>query len=140
MIAVILGVVADILSWILLLSGSCFAVVGALGVIRMPDLFTRMHGAGITDTLGAGLILIGLAFHAGLGLVSVKLMAVLFFLLGFRLPAASVSTDTLFSGKPDVATTSTVISIVVDAPAARPNRTAAGCISHGSRPVRGRGT
>jgi multicomponent Na+:H+ antiporter subunit G len=64
-----------------LIVGTVFALIGGIGILRMPDLFTRMHGAGITDTLGAGLILIGLALHAGLSLVSVKLLAVLFFLL-----------------------------------------------------------
>jgi len=80
LIAEILGVVADILSWILLLSGSCFAVVGALGVIRMPDLFTRLHAAGVTDTMGAGLILAGLMFQGGVSLVTAKLILILGFL------------------------------------------------------------
>ena len=80
LIAGILGVVADILSWILLLSGSCFAVVGALGVIRMPDLFTRLHAAGVTDTMGAGLILAGLMLQGGVSLVTAKLILILGFL------------------------------------------------------------
>ncbi len=80
LIAVILGVVADILSWILLLSGACFAVVGALGVIRMPDLFTRLHAAGVTDTMGAGLILAGLMLQGGVSLVTAKLILILGFL------------------------------------------------------------
>ena len=44
----------DVLSWILLLGGGAFAVVGGIGLLRLPDMFSRMHGAGITDTLGAG--------------------------------------------------------------------------------------
>jgi multicomponent Na+:H+ antiporter subunit G len=70
----------DILSWVCLLGGSFFAVVGGIGVIRMPDLFTRLHAAGITDTMGAGLILTGLMFQGGLSLVTVKLLLVLGFL------------------------------------------------------------
>jgi multicomponent Na+:H+ antiporter subunit G len=71
----------DILSWVLLVSGSVFALIGAVGIIRLPDVFSRMHGAGIIDTAGAGLILIGLAFQAGLTLVTVKLLLILVFLM-----------------------------------------------------------
>jgi len=65
----------------LLISGTVFALIGGIGILRLPDVFCRMHGAGITDTLGAGLVLIGLMFHAGLSLVTIKLVAILFFLL-----------------------------------------------------------
>ena len=54
----------EILVWILLLGGMFFSVVGGIGLIRLPDVFSRMHGAGMTDTLGAGLILGGLAVHS----------------------------------------------------------------------------
>ena len=64
---------ATILSGIFLLSGVFFVVVGAIGIYRFPDFYSRLHGAGVTDTLGAGLILIGLIFQAGLTLVAVKL-------------------------------------------------------------------
>ena len=73
--------VVDIAAWGLLLAGAFFAIVGGVGIVRLPDLFCRMHGAGITDTLGAGLILTGLMLHAGASLITVKLIAVLFFLL-----------------------------------------------------------
>jgi multicomponent Na+:H+ antiporter subunit G len=64
-----------------LVVGTLFAVIGGVGILRLPDLFTRMHGAGITDTLGAGLVLLGLALHAGPSLAAVKVVMVLFFLL-----------------------------------------------------------
>ena len=73
--------VLEILAGALMLAGVFFAVVGGIGLIRLPDLFSRMHGSGMTDTLGAGLILSGLALHAGWDLVTVKLIAVMFFLL-----------------------------------------------------------
>ena len=76
-----IGVVVDLLSWILILGGSGFAIIGAVGLIRLPDVYARMHGAGITDTLGAGLILAGLAVQAGFTLVMVKLLLILVFLL-----------------------------------------------------------
>ena len=74
-----MALVLDILSWIFLLSGSCFALIGGIGILRMPDLFTRFHAAGITDTMGAGLILTGLMFQAGLTLVTLKLILILAF-------------------------------------------------------------
>lgn len=64
------------MSWILLVAGGFFCVTGALGLVRMPDFYTRMHGASVTDTLGAGLILLGLALQAGLTLVAVKLLMI----------------------------------------------------------------
>jgi multicomponent Na+:H+ antiporter subunit G len=69
----------DILSWIFLLSGSFFAISGGIGVLRMPDLFTRLHAAGVTDTMGAGLILTGLMFQGGISLVTAKLVIILAF-------------------------------------------------------------
>jgi multicomponent Na+:H+ antiporter subunit G len=71
----------DLLSWPLLIGGSFFCVTGAIGLLRLPDFYARLHGAGIIDTLGAGLILIGLMLQAGLSLVTVKLLFVLFFIL-----------------------------------------------------------
>ena len=66
----------DILSWVLLVAGGAFCVIGALGLVRMPDFFTRMHAASVTDTLGAGLMLAGLVLQAGLTLVTVKLIVI----------------------------------------------------------------
>ena len=71
----------DIVSWVLLVTGSVFAMIGGLGLIRLPDVYTRMHGAGITDTLGAGLILAGLMVQGGFSQVTVKLILILIFLL-----------------------------------------------------------
>lgn len=78
----------EIVSWALLLTGSAFAVIGGIGMLRLPDFYTRMHGASITDTMGAGLILIGLMIPAGLSLVTVKLILILAFIL-FTSPTAS---------------------------------------------------
>lgn len=73
-------VAIDAASWFCLLGGSIFCLIGGLGMLRMPDFYTRGHAAGVTDTLGAGLILLGLVFQAGWTLVAVKLVMVLFFL------------------------------------------------------------
>jgi multicomponent Na+:H+ antiporter subunit G len=77
-----------IASWACLLLGSFFCMVGGLGIIRLPDFYTRLHGAGITDTLGAGLVLLGLVLQAGLSLLAVKL-AMIFFLLLLTSPTST---------------------------------------------------
>ena len=71
----------DVSSWFCLLAGSCFVVIGGLGLLRLPDFYTRIHAAGVTDTLGAWLILIGLMFQSGLSWNTPKLALVLFFLV-----------------------------------------------------------
>lgn len=70
----------DVASWILLMGGSILIIVGGIGLLRLPDFYCRIHAAGITDTLGAWLILAGLMLQAGLTLVTVKLILVLVFL------------------------------------------------------------
>lgn len=64
----------DILSWVLLLGGSAFVMIGGIGLLRLPDFYTRLHAAGLTDTLGAGLIILGMMVEGGLSLVTVKLV------------------------------------------------------------------
>jgi multicomponent Na+:H+ antiporter subunit G len=78
----------DVASWALLLAGGAFCMIGALGLVRMPDFFTRMHAASVTDTLGAGLMLLGLMLQAGFSLVTVKLI-VLGLLIFFTSPTAT---------------------------------------------------
>lgn len=74
-----MAILADLMSWALVLGGCFFILVGALGLIRMPDIFTRLHAGGVMDTMGAGMILAGLMFQTGLSLVTVKLALVLAF-------------------------------------------------------------
>ncbi len=74
-------ILIDMASWALLVSGGAFCIIGGLGLLRLPDVYARMHAAGITDTLGAGLLLAGLMLQGGLSLVSVKLFLILVFLL-----------------------------------------------------------
>lgn len=71
----------DILSWIFLLLGSFFAIVGGIGIVRLPEFFSRLHGGGVTDTAGAGFIIVGLLFQSDGALVVAKLLIILFFLL-----------------------------------------------------------
>lgn len=71
----------DIASWILMSTGGIFVFIGGLGALRMPDLYTRMHAASITDSIGPVLIIAGIMLQAGLSLASIKLAAILLFLL-----------------------------------------------------------
>ncbi len=70
----------------LVLAGGLFCVIGGIGLHRFRDFYQRIHAASITDTAGAGLILVGLMFQAGLSLVTLKLALALAFLL-FSSPA-----------------------------------------------------
>lgn len=70
----------DILSTVLLLVGTVFTLIGGTGLLRLPDVFTRLHGASITDTLGAGAILLGLALAAGWSLLMGKILLLLLIL------------------------------------------------------------
>ncbi len=59
------------------LAGLFFLVVAAIGIIRFPDVFTRSHAVSLTDSLGAFLLLIGLAMYEGLSMNVLKILAVL---------------------------------------------------------------
>ena len=74
-------ILLDILRWLFLISGSFFTLTGAVGLFRFPDFFSRTHAASVTDTLGAGLIIIGLMLQAGWGLAFAKLLLILVFSL-----------------------------------------------------------
>ena len=80
--------ILNLISAGLLAAGSIFVLIGAFGLIMLPDFYTRLHAAGITDTLGAELILLGLMFQAGLSLVTVKLILISLFLF-FTSPTAT---------------------------------------------------
>ena len=71
----------DLLSWVMLLTGAGFVLIGGIGMLRLPDLYTRMHAASLTDTLGTLLLLLGLALQSGLTLATFKLVAIAAFLL-----------------------------------------------------------
>lgn len=74
-------IVLDILSWPLLLVGGFLVVAGAVGVVRFPDFYTRTHAAGVTDTFGADLVLLGLLLQAPDAMTAIKLVLIFFFLL-----------------------------------------------------------
>ena len=71
----------DTLSWVLLTLGGLSVLIGGIGALRMPDLYTRMHAASVTDSMGAILVLAGIMLQAGWSLATIKLIAILLFLL-----------------------------------------------------------
>lgn len=83
-----ISLILDVLSWILLLTGSVLLLTGGLGLLRLPDFYSRLQAAGMTDTLCAISILTGLALQAESFTVIVKLGFTLVFLL-FTAPLAS---------------------------------------------------
>lgn len=72
--------IREVLSALLVLAGAAFCVIGGLGLLRLPEFYARMHAAGVTDTLGAALVLIGLMLQPADWTVTVKLVVILFFL------------------------------------------------------------
>lgn len=73
-------VLLDIASWVLLTLGGICVLIGGIGALRMPDLYTRMHAASLTDSAGAILVIVGIMLQAGLSLATIKLGAILLFL------------------------------------------------------------
>ena len=83
-----MAVTLDILSWIIIVVGAGFSIVGAIGLLRFPDFYTRLHAAGITDTLGTWLILLGVLLQVESWLVAIKLALIVVFLF-FTSPTAT---------------------------------------------------
>ncbi len=80
--------IIDIASWILLLTGGGLGIIGGIGIHHFPDFYSRLHANGITDTLCAMLILLGLGLQAGWSIAAFKL-ALIFVFLFFTSPTAS---------------------------------------------------
>jgi multicomponent Na+:H+ antiporter subunit G len=77
-----MGAIADILAGLLLIAGAIFVLLAAVGLWRLPDIYSRMHAASKAGTLGSGLMLIALAVHAGdTSTTSRAIAGVVFFLL-----------------------------------------------------------
>jgi len=74
-----MDILINFLSAILLFIGVFLGISGAIGLFRFPDFYTRMHAAGITDTLCTACIIGGLVLQAGFTLIAVKLIFILMF-------------------------------------------------------------
>lgn len=75
-----LDIVRTVIAWALIGAGGFFVIISAIGLNRMPDVFTRQHAASVGDTFGAGLMLVGMMVVAGFSLVTVKLILLLLFM------------------------------------------------------------
>ncbi|MBL4907543.1 MAG: monovalent cation/H(+) antiporter subunit G [Sneathiella sp.] len=69
----------DIGTWILLLAACIFLLITGLGMLRLPDLYTRIHAGGMADTLATFLVCLGLALQSGLTLTTIKLLFIVAF-------------------------------------------------------------
>ena len=76
-----MSLVLDLVAGACLLAGAAFLVIGAIGLIRLPDFFTRIHATGIIDTMGIALTFAGLVLLAGWTLPAIKLVLILCFML-----------------------------------------------------------
>ena len=86
-----MDLVIDLLSWFFLVAGAFFMLTAGIGVLRLPDVFTRMHAAGMKDTLGLALTMVGLILQAGFTLIAAKLLLIWIF-LWFASPVAGHAT------------------------------------------------
>ena len=79
---------------VLVLSGLSIAIgviallIGSLGLIRLPDVYCRIHAVGMIDTAGASYVILGMIIHQGFSLVSFKL-ALIGVILFFTSPIAT---------------------------------------------------
>ena len=77
-----------LLANVLLILGLLFILAGVLGVLRLPDFYTRLHATGKCDTLGVTFVLLALAIYAGVSLVTVKVLLIWVF-IGLANPVAT---------------------------------------------------
>lgn len=76
-----LEIITEILSLFFIASGSIFVVIGAVGTLRFPDFWSRLHAASITDSAGMILLITGMCLQAGPTLITAKLLIIGVFLL-----------------------------------------------------------
>ncbi|NJO38311.1 MAG: monovalent cation/H(+) antiporter subunit G [Rhizobiales bacterium] len=76
-----MAILLDIVTFVCLAGGIVSMLIGSYGLLKLPDLFARMHAAGMVDTLGLGLIVIGLMVQGGFSLISFKLFLIIVFVL-----------------------------------------------------------
>ncbi|MDE0250772.1 MAG: monovalent cation/H(+) antiporter subunit G [Gammaproteobacteria bacterium] len=70
-----------VISWVMLLLGSAFCLIGTLGLMRLPDFYSRVHAASIIDSMGTILVLLGLLVQTQDILVIAKLILILLFMM-----------------------------------------------------------
>ena len=82
-------ILLEVLSGVCLVSGGFLCVTGALGLLRFPDFYTRLHAAGVIDTLGSALIILGLMMHPAANMLVIAKLSLLLLFLFITIPTAS---------------------------------------------------
>lgn len=95
--------IIDTVSFLMLAIGGAFVFMGGLGALRLPNLFTRMHAASLTDGLGTILTLGGIMLQSGWSLATAKLLIILFFLMLTGPTAAYALANAALLSKTDAA-------------------------------------
>lgn len=91
--------ILDVIAALFMLVGFFFVIVAAVGVLRLPDFYTRMHASGKSETLGIMLTLIGLAIYQGFNLVSLKILMIsVFVLLANPIGSHAISRAAFYAG------------------------------------------
>ena len=90
----------------LLLAGSLLSAIAGLGILRFPDVYTRLHAASKAGPLGAGLILLAVAFMAADGAIAIRcVLGFLFLILTSPVSAHLLARSALHAGtSPDART------------------------------------
>ena len=76
----LVDIACDIATALTFTVGSIFVLIGAFGIVRLPDFWSRLHAAGVIDTAGAELILLGMMFQTGWDIATIKLILIAFFI------------------------------------------------------------
>lgn len=92
-------IIREVAAWGLVVGGALFVFIGALGTVRFPDFWSRLHAASVTDSAGLILLMLGMAVHAGISLVAVKLFLIgLFMFLTGPTATHAIANAALVSG------------------------------------------
>lgn len=73
--------IITILGWVFLAAGAFFSFTAAIGLFRLPDFYTRLHAAGVIDSIGAPMSILGMALLVWQAAVSIKLVLLMVFIL-----------------------------------------------------------
>ena len=95
-------VIQQIIASIFIIGGVFFFMVGTIGLIRMPDVFCRLHATTKCDTMGSGLSLLGVIIYYGLSIVSLKAFIILLFILVTSPTASHIIAKAAFNQNPEV--------------------------------------
>lgn len=89
----------DLVAWVLVLGGCFFIIVSAFGLVRLPDVYARVHSVGLADTVGAALLLGGLTLYGGFTIVTIKLLLILAFLFFTSPTSSNAFANAVYSAK-----------------------------------------